>query len=1059
MKLFKARSISTKLSILVAVIPLLTGSLLFFTLTRIKNLERVALANVEQIMLNGHMIKVQALATSMATALGETLVDVKGRDNREAYVRRIVNPIRFFQNKTGYFFVYRRDGTQIALPTAPHLVGINSFSESPRSQKQVADFIEKAEKGGGFTQWYWEKPGKQGTYLKQGYVAPIPGTDLLLITAVYIDDVKEEKAAAAATFEQFFKKTSRQSIAVVVVVFLIVLLPFLYFLRSRVINPIKALVSASRALADGDYTIDLSYRAPDEIGELTRAFSQMARKRKEAEEEIMERRKFLESVLSDAPDAIIVLDAKHRVLEWNPGAEKLFAYRSQEAIGKNLDDLVSRDAAHAEATAFTKKVLAGETLHPVETVRYRKDGSKVNVIACGSPIYMGGQLIGVVAVYTNISELKQKAAALYESEQRLEMALKSADLGLWDWHVQTGEAVYNERWAQMLGYSLDEIKSEHHAWESRIHPDDRQRVMAELKAHLEGKCPFYSAEHRLLSKSGQWKWVHSIGKTVTRAPDGTPLRAVGIHMDITERKQTEEEVHRLRHLLDSIINTVPDIVYRLDPQGRITFISQTVTKYGYSTNELIGKSILDIVHPEDRQSVRSRIDEKRTGNRRTRDLEIRLLTRSSDGPVSAADSEHRTFLLEAEGLYESENQQAECFIGTQGIARDITERKKLESQLQQAQKMEAIGTLAGGIAHDFNNILGSIIGYAELIEMLDVPEDSNIRDRLKRILSSAYRAKDLVQQILTFSRRSEQNTAPVALTLIVKEAIKFLRASLPATIKIDVRVDTGNSTVLGDATQLYQVLMNLCTNAAHAMGEKGGLLEVSLRDVDYDSMDSGLKADLEPGPYIMLCVQDTGCGIPTDVVKCIFDPFYTTKRPGEGTGLGLSVVHGIVKSMHGAVSVHTQIGQGSLFRVYLPRQKEKQQKPVSEKIHRIMGGQGCIMFIDDEAALVDFARQILTKLGYEVVAHTSSTQALEQFTQQPEAFDLVVTDLAMPDLPGLQLAESIMRLRPALPIILCSGFMDPEKVKKARDMGIKEFIMKPFGVREFAQTIRRVLNG
>jgi len=513
--------------------------------------------------------------------------------------------------------------------------------------------------------------------------------------------------------------------------------------------------------------------------------------------------------------------------------------------------------------------------------------------------------------------------------------------------------------------------------------------------------------------------------------------------EIRERKKTEASLRESEEKYRDLVELAQDGIAILQ-DGRTRFVNRRMAHLAdTSVKKMLGVNFLNFVAPGERP--------------RLADYYRRRLAGETPPAIYETILENGKKKIPAEinaGIITFQGRPAALI-----FVRDLSERKKLEEDILNARKLESLGVLAGGIAHDFNNILGSIIGCAELIEMLDVPEDSNIRDRLKRILSSAYRAKDLVQQILTFSRRSEQNTAPVALTLIVKEAIKFLRASLPATIKIDVRVDTGNSTVLGDATQLYQVLMNLCTNAAHAMGEKGGLLEVRLRDVDYDSMDSGLKADLKPGPYIMLCVQDTGCGIPTDVVKRIFDPFYTTKRPGEGTGLGLSVVHGIVKSMHGAVSVHTQIGQGSLFRVYLPRQKEKQQNPVSEKIHRIMGGQGCIMFIDDEASLVDFARQILTKLGYEVVAHTSSTQALEQFTQQPEAFDLVVTDLAMPDLPGLQLAESIMRLRPTLPIILCSGFMDPEKVKKARDMGIKEFIMKPFGVREFAQTIRRVLNG
>jgi len=547
---------------------------------------------------------------------------------------------------------------------------------------------------------------------------------------------------------------------------------------------------------------------------------------------------------------------------------------------------------------------------------------------------------------------------------------------------------------------------------------------------------------------------------LTRLENETDMAVVleKMNQEITGRRETEEKLAESKKMLDSIVSSVPDIIYRLDPQGRITFISQTVTEYGYAPADLIGQSIYDIVHPEDRDSVRTRIDERRTGNRRTRNLEVRLMNKLfDDAAPGKTNSGYSVFLLGAEGLYEASDHQGRHFIGTQGIVRDITERKQLESQLQEAQKMEAIGTLAGGIAHDFNNILGTIIGYAEMIEMFDVPENGKVRDRLKYILASAYRAKDLVQQILTFSRRTEQDKVQVALTPILKDIIKFLRASLPATIKINAQYDADNSSVLGDSTQLYQVIMNLCTNAAHAMGKKGGILEVNLSDVHFDSIDSGQQAELEPGAYILVGVQDTGDGMTPDMLDRIFEPFFTTKRRGEGTGLGLSVVHGIVKGMHGAISVHTQKGEGSLFKVYLPRYEGWKDQPGSEKFPRMVRGKGRILFIDDEQSLVDFAREVLTGLGYEVVALTSSPEALKQFSQQPNTFDLVIADLTMPDLTGLELAEAIMGLRPDIPVILCTGFADPANAEKAREMGIAEVIKKPFGVQEFGETIRRVL--
>ena len=399
------------------------------------------------------------------------------------------------------------------------------------------------------------------------------------------------------------------------------------------------------------------------------------------------------------------------------------------------------------------------------------------------------------------------------------------------------------------------------------------------------------------------------------------------------------------------------------------------------------------------------------------------------------------------------------------IVRDISRRKraqeekeKLQARLIQAQKMEAIGTLAGGIAHDFNNILGVILGYAELIEMFDAPKDSNIERHLDRIIKSSYRAKDLVQQILTFSRRTEQKKITVTLKPVVKEALKFLKASIPSTIEIVEQYEAKQDKILGDPTQLHQVLMNLCTNAAHAMRDKGGKLEVTLNDVDFDTIESMHAHDLKPGSYIRLAVRDTGTGITTDVMDRIFEPFFTTKEHGEGTGMGLSVVHGIVKSMGGVITVDSKIKKGTLFQVFLPKFEGETEQEAELKPSQVPKGSEKILFVDDEKNIVDFAQKTLKRLGYEVVAMTSSLKALDILRKQSDSFDLIITDLTMPDLTGLQLAEKILDIRDDLPIILCTGFLDSITKEKADDIGIREIIVKPMGIHSLAQIIRKVLE-
>jgi len=386
------------------------------------------------------------------------------------------------------------------------------------------------------------------------------------------------------------------------------------------------------------------------------------------------------------------------------------------------------------------------------------------------------------------------------------------------------------------------------------------------------------------------------------------------------------------------------------------------------------------------------------------------------------------------------------------------ERLALEEQLHQTQKMEAIGALAGGIAHDFNNILTAISGYAELAN-LETPEGSKAKDNLRQSIKATHRARDLVQQILAFSRQSKQERKPLDIRPIIKEVLKLLRASLPSTIEIRQNMEGDLGVIEADPTQIHQVLMNLCTNAAQAMSDDGGVLEVSLTKFDMDRGTLAFYPDLEPGPYLKLRVSDTGHGMPPEILQRIFDPYFTTKEPGKGTGLGLTVVHGIVKSHGGAIGVASEPGKGTSFDVYLPRVDIVIRPVEVERLEPpLLGGRERVLFVDDEKAIVEIGQKMLERLGYEVVGRTSSVEALELFRAKPESFDLVITDLTMPNMTGDKLAQELLNLRPDTPIILCTGFSERITEEKAKSLGIREFIMKPLVMKDLAKVMRRVLD-
>ncbi len=388
--------------------------------------------------------------------------------------------------------------------------------------------------------------------------------------------------------------------------------------------------------------------------------------------------------------------------------------------------------------------------------------------------------------------------------------------------------------------------------------------------------------------------------------------------------------------------------------------------------------------------------------------------------------------------------------------RDITERKKLEMQVQQNQKMQALGTLAGGIAHDFNNILTAIMGYAELVKLRLPAQEKIYHDQLE-VLKACERAKELVKQILTFCRQVSHDPQAVKFDLLVKEVLKLIRSTMPSTIEIRQEIQPDSGWVLADPTQLHQLILNLCTNALHAMHTRGGILSIVLKNTEIAQEDGLIFPDIEPGHYILLEVGDTGHGMDRATQERIYEPYFTTKKHGEGTGLGLSVVHGIVKGMRGSISVYSEVNVGTTFKVLLPRQDQplaaggKAGEPIPT-------GHESILFIDDEKTIAVMGKSLLESLGYTVHSTADSLEGLASFLADPDRFDLIITDTTMPHMTGDELTRKILAVRPDMPVILCTGFSETVNEEKARQIGARALVMKPLIRSELARIIRKTLD-
>ena len=424
-----------------------------------------------------------------------------------------------------------------------------------------------------------------------------------------------------------------------------------------------------------------------------------------------------------------------------------------------------------------------------------------------------------------------------------------------------------------------------------------------------------------------------------------------------------------------------------------------------------------------------------------------------EGLIEVLDSKGHHFPLwqQSYATYDEKGEILYCFT----LMHKFRERKA-EKDLRKAQQAQAIGTLAGGIAHEFNNILWIIMANTELAAG-NLPEGNTAHKNLQRVEKACSRGADLVQQILSFSRQDEHRPRPLDIMPITKELLKFLQSSIPATIELRQNISTQSATIMADPSQMHQTFINLCTNAIDAMGEKPGVLEISMTDVELDQNDTALHHDMAPGNYIRLSVKDTGMGMEPEVMERIFEPFFTTKDTGEGRGMGLAVIHGIVKNYEGAIEVHSEPGKGSTFHLFFPK-IEKGTKSGSGSVAPSVEGKKRVLFVDDDEEIANTGKEILEGYGYQVESKTCSEEALETFRNCPDKFDLVITDMIMPKMTGEELAEELVRIRPGIPIILCTGYDGEIYKERARKIGIKEVVMKPVTGHGLVNAIKKALK-
>ncbi len=771
---------------------------------------------------------------------------------------------------------------------------------------------------------------------------------------------------------------------------------------------------------------------------------------KQTEEALRQSEARYKDIFFNVSDLLYVHDFNGIFIETNLASKKTTGYTEADLQAMNIKDILP--VRHKDQFKdYINRVMENGYDEGLMTIITKTGDERVMEYRNSLIIDHQGRPAGVRGSARDITS-RIRASRQLEKERDLTASIVETSPAFYDAINPQGKVLYmNQAMLSALGYSLPEVVDKDYLG-LFIPEEDREDFKGAMDRMISSKGSIVH-DNRVLTKDGRFLLVQWQGKAVFR--DNGELEFVfGIGIDVTDQRLLDEALRESEEKYRKIFENANEGIYRTTPEGRLLSVNPSLARmFGFSSPEEMIKGIKDIgkdlyVNPQDRENI------------------IRLL-REQDS-VEGFEAEMRrqdksTFWISIS--LHTVRDAAGNIVYLEGMNVDITERKlseeerrTYEARLMRSQKLEAIGTLAGGIAHDFNNILSAIIGYSELA-IDELPEDSAVSKNIMEVLKAGGRAKDLVKQILTFSRQMETQRKPVKIHLIMKEALKLLRSSIPSTITITEQIDAASGTVFADSTQIHQVIMNLCTNAYQAMLTTGGELTVTLEQLYLDSGFISKHPPLSEGVHLQITVRDTGCGMDTETLKRIFDPFFTTKEKAKGTGLGLATVHGIVTELGGAILVESSINKGSTFEIYLPVSQQEQEDMDDLHGEPTPGTGEAILLVDDEEAIINFTQGMLNQLGYKVKGLCSSIDALNFFRSAPDEIDLIITDQTMPGITGSQLATEILKIRPGMPIILMTGYSETITQEEAFAQGIKEYLDKPFTKNMLAGAIGRSLRG
>lgn len=715
-----------------------------------------------------------------------------------------------------------------------------------------------------------------------------------------------------------------------------------------------------------------------------------------------------------------------------------------EIIGKTDHDIFPAEIADAYVRDDREIMDSGVPRYGIEE-RHRKPTGEIGWSRTDKIPVRGekGELTGTLGFAVDITDRRLAVEALAASERKWRNILvNTPQIGI-SLDPRARIIFANRHFLELTGWDEKEVLGRN--WFDLFIPEDiREEVRGvfELVMNRKDTLEFSNYENEILTRTGELRniyWSNVIEKDIHG--EVTEVTCLGI--DVTAKRRSEEALRESEKRFRALAEMLPEAVFEADSEMKLTFVNrQAYAMFGYTKEDFKkGLNGFDMLVPEDRQRARENAVKRFRGDG-VGVNEYRGLRK--DGRTFPVLFHTSPILRKSE------------VAGLRGIIVDITERKIIEEQLRQAQKMESIGNLAGGIAHDFNNILFPVVGMSEML-LEDLPAGSISHENVRVILKAAKRGVDLVKQILTFSRQGEHKTMPVRIQQVLKEVLKLSRSTIPSNIPISNEIQGDCGPVMADPTQLHQIAMNLITNAYHAVEETGGEIGVRLRETEL-TVGRSAEVPLEPGKYAILGVSDTGSGIDPSVIHRIFEPYFTTKPQGKGTGLGLSVVYGIVRKYGGDIRVFSEPGHGALFEVFLPILHDDgiSEAPGTAIVPET--GTERILLVDDEEPIALLERMMLERLGYRVTAHTGSVEALNTFRSDPDGFDLVISDMTMPNMTGDKLAEALNAVKPGIPVIICTGFSEKMSPERAMASGVKGFLMKPVVKSDMARMVRKVID-